>query len=94
MKINKRAEERPRTDSDSTGSNGDRDEPVRETKARIIMRTDGVHRVILNTPIFRGMQVGQSDGSEPTGKTMHLSGLEDGKPKAFQIKVCSPRVFV
>lgn len=58
-----------------------------ERKARLIMRTDGVHRVILNTPVFKDMNVGTHDGKEPTGKTMHLTGLEDGKPTGFQIKV-------
>lgn len=58
-----------------------------ERRARLIMRTDGVHRVILNTPIFKDMRIGQQDGSEPIGKTMHMTGLEDGKPRAFQIKV-------
>ncbi|KIX02337.1 uncharacterized protein Z518_08278 [Rhinocladiella mackenziei CBS 650.93] len=58
-----------------------------ERKARLIMRTDGVHRVVLNTPVFKDMNVGTHDGKEPTGKTMHLTGLEDGKPTGFQIKV-------
>lgn len=61
--------------------------PTIERKARLIMRTDGVHRVILNTPVFKDMNVGTHDGKEPTGKTMHLTGLEDGKPTGFQIKV-------
>jgi Ran-binding protein 3 len=63
------------------------DEPELECKARIIMRTDGVHRVVLNTPVFKDMNVGTPDGQEPSGKTMHLTGLEDGKPIGFQIKV-------
>jgi len=61
--------------------------PTIERKARLIMRTDGVHRVVLNTPVFKDMNVGSHDGKEPTGKTMHLTGLEDGRPTGFQIKV-------
>jgi hypothetical protein len=56
-------------------------------KARIIMRADGVHRVILNTPVFRGMTAGGRQSEEPVGKTMYLDGLEDGQPQLFQIKV-------
>jgi len=58
-----------------------------EQKARLVMRTDGVHKVILNTPVFKSMHIGDQDGEEPVGKTMHLTGLEDGKPRNFQIKV-------
>ena len=58
-----------------------------ERRARLLMRTDGVHRVVLNTPVFKDMKVGDADGNEPTGKTMLLTGLEDGKPALFQIKV-------
>lgn len=58
-----------------------------ETRARVIMRTDGVHRVILNTGVFKDMKVGTQDDEEPTGKTMFLGGLEEGKPRLFQIKV-------
>ncbi|EXJ80970.1 hypothetical protein A1O3_07258 [Capronia epimyces CBS 606.96] len=58
-----------------------------ERRARLIMRTDGVHRVVLNTPVFKDMTVGTHDGQEPSGKTMHLTGLEEGKPTFFQIKV-------
>lgn len=58
-----------------------------ERKARLIMRTDGVHRLVLNTPVFKDMNVGTHDGQEPTGRTMHLTGLEEGKPTGYQIKV-------
>lgn len=53
------------------------------------MRTDGVHRLVLNTPVFKDMNVGTHDGQEPSGKTMHLTGLEEGKPTGYQIKVCT-----
>ncbi|KAL2429947.1 hypothetical protein ABEF95_013403 [Exophiala dermatitidis] len=58
-----------------------------ERKARLIMRTDGVHKVVLNTPVFKDMKVGTGDGKEPSGKTMLIAGLDEGKPSLFQIKV-------
>jgi Ran-binding protein 3 len=58
-----------------------------ERRGRVLMRMDGVHRVILNTPVFKEMKVGTQDGGEPSGKTMYLSGLEEGKPKGFSIRV-------
>lgn len=65
-----------------------------EQKARLIMRTDGVHRVVLNTPVFKGMKFGTPDGGEPTGKTLNLTGVENGKPALFLLKVCIVFRFV
>lgn len=61
-----------------------------ERKARLLMRTDGVHRLVLNTPVFKDMNVGTHDGKEPSGRTMHLTGLEEGRPTGYQIKVRFP----
>ncbi|PGH16613.1 hypothetical protein AJ80_05115 [Polytolypa hystricis UAMH7299] len=47
--------------------------------ARFIMRADGVWRVILNSPIIKGMKAGDAKGEEPTGKQVHLAGIENGK---------------
>lgn len=59
---------------------------LKERKARLIMRTDGVHRLILNTPIVKGMKFGSADGKEPQGKTMIISGFDEGKPATFNVK--------
>ena len=58
-------------------------------KGRVLMRTDGVHRVILNSPVFKEMNVGTKEGEEPSGRTMMLTGMEDSKPRGFQIRVSS-----
>ncbi|KAA8650589.1 hypothetical protein EYZ11_010055 [Aspergillus tanneri] len=47
--------------------------------ARLIMRADGVLRVMLNTPIFKGMNVGDASGNEPKSKQIHLASLESGR---------------
>ncbi len=54
------------------------------------MRARGTHRLVLNTPVFKEMSVGTPDGKEPTGKTMHLTSLEDGKPTGYQMKASLP----
>jgi hypothetical protein len=64
-------------------------EETLDRKSRLIMRTDGVHRVVLNTPIFKGMKVGTPEGGEPTGKTLNVTGIEGGKPTLFALKVSS-----
>ncbi|PYI26393.1 hypothetical protein BP00DRAFT_419711 [Aspergillus indologenus CBS 114.80] len=47
--------------------------------ARMIMRADGVLRVMLNTPIFKGMTVGDAKGQAPKSKQIHLASLEEGR---------------
>ncbi|KAF9893874.1 hypothetical protein FE257_010044 [Aspergillus nanangensis] len=47
--------------------------------ARMIMRADGVLRVMLNTPFFKGMTVGDAAGNEPKSKQIHLASLENGR---------------
>ncbi|KAI1628221.1 hypothetical protein EDD37DRAFT_299518 [Exophiala viscosa] len=80
------SDEKPE-DEEDVESAGQADFTAVERKARLIMRTDGVHRLVLNTPVFKDMNVGTHDGKEPSGKTMHLTGLEEGKPTGYQIKV-------
>ncbi|KAK1148618.1 hypothetical protein N8T08_008503 [Aspergillus melleus] len=46
---------------------------------RLIMRADGVGRVMLNTPIFKGMTVGDAASNEPNSKHIHLASLESGR---------------
>ena len=58
-----------------------------EKKARFIMRTEGVHRVVLNTPVFKGMKVGSNEAKEPTGKMLNLSAVENGKFVPLLLKV-------
>ncbi|KAI1919659.1 hypothetical protein LOZ64_002166 [Ophidiomyces ophidiicola] len=57
--------------------------------ARMIMRSDGVLRVTLNCPIFKGMKVGDANGSEPKGKQIHLAGIENGKSIPFLLRTSS-----
>ncbi|KKK26484.1 hypothetical protein ARAM_000273 [Aspergillus rambellii] len=47
--------------------------------ARMIMRADGVLRVMLNTPLFKGMTVGDASGKEPKSKQITLASLENGR---------------
>ncbi|KLJ05393.1 hypothetical protein EMPG_11110 [Blastomyces silverae] len=51
--------------------------------ARVIMRADGVWRVILNIPIFKGMKAGDPSGAAPKGKQVHFAGFEEGKSVPF-----------
>ncbi|KAL2834418.1 hypothetical protein BDW59DRAFT_168677 [Aspergillus cavernicola] len=50
-----------------------------KTSGRMIMRADGVGRVMLNTPLFKGMKIGDATGKEPRSKQIHLASLENGR---------------
>jgi Ran-binding protein 3 len=56
-------------------------------KARLLMRTDGVLRVVLNVPVFKGMIVGDEKGNLPSGRMVTLTALEDGKAVPLLVKV-------
>ncbi|KAI9678298.1 MAG: hypothetical protein M1817_006243 [Caeruleum heppii] len=57
--------------------------------ARLIMRSEGVYRVILNAPIFKGMKVGDHEGKMPRDSKLKFTALEDGKPVIMQFAVSS-----
>ena len=52
------------------------------------MRAHQTYRVLLNAPVFKQMSVGDSRGSEPTGKSFAFAVIEEGKPVPHMVKVC------
>lgn len=60
----------------------------------MIMRADGVLRVMLNTPIFKGMTVGDATGKEPSTKQLHLASLEEGRSVPLLLRVSSSTVLL
>ncbi|KAF8541323.1 hypothetical protein BDD12DRAFT_520335 [Trichophaea hybrida] len=61
---------------------GDAKEAVKKS-ARLIMRTDGTFVVILNTPIYKDMKI----GDEPTTNVVNVLAQESGKLVNISIKV-------
>ena len=56
--------------------------------ARIVMRADGVLRVMLNSPVFKGMFVGDVDGKEPKNKQVNLVSVENnGRSVPYLLRV-------
>jgi Ran-binding protein 3 len=75
-------------DSNDAESSGTR-------KARFILRADGSHRVVLNTPFTKNMVFGgDASGERPTGSVLLFHGFLEGqdKPSMLQVKVCLMRV--
>lgn len=69
----------------------DHDEETHKRTARLIMRSEGVFRVILNAPVFKGMKVGNVEGKKPEGKAVWITVVENGKPVPLVLKVESLR---
>lgn len=65
---------------------GKKEQPKKIT-ARMIMRADGVLRVMLNSPIFKGMPVGDVSGAEPKGKQLNLASVEEGRTVPLLLRV-------
>lgn len=59
-----------------------------KVSARMIMRADGVLRVMLNSPIFKGMPVGDVTGEEPKTKQLNLASIENGTTTPLLLRVC------
>lgn len=70
------------------------DTPNLPKTGRFIMRAHQTYRVLLNTPVFKQMKIGDSKGNEPQGRSFSFAVIEDGKPTPFMIKVRPLRYFV
>merc|ERR1712150_312135 len=68
-----------------TSSQASRDVKRKVLSSRIVMRTLGSLRVILNTKVYHGMSV-----EKPNEKSIRLTGMEDGVAKGFLISA-SPK---
>ncbi|KAJ9669826.1 hypothetical protein H2201_000212 [Coniosporium apollinis] len=57
-------------------------------KARFVMRADGSHRVVLNTPVKKELKVGDFKGNKPTGQFVMFWGSHSGaKLELMQLKM-------
>lgn len=58
-------------------------------KARLVMRADGSHRLVLNTPVQKDIKFGAAGGGPPQGGLMLFMGAVDGRVELemLQLKV-------
>ena len=60
-------------------------------KARLVMRADGSHRLILNTPVKKEIKFGSVAGDAPQGGLVYFMGsVGDGGLQLLLLKVCRP----
>ncbi|QNP98907.1 YALIA101S05e11144g1_1 [Yarrowia lipolytica] len=67
-------------------------EDVTETcSGRIVMRTDAVHRVVLNMGLVKGLEVQAGMGASlSSDKVVRISTIEDNKPVQYALKTGNP----
>ena len=53
----------------------------------MIMRADGALRVMLNSPIFMGMNYGDAHNNAPSSKQILLASVEEGKTVPLLLRV-------
>ena len=66
------------------GEETDNDNPKAHTPPRFIMRTLATYKVILNAPIFKGINIGDK---EPTGKSITFLVMMEGRLVTHTIRV-------
>lgn len=79
----------PELESDSEEANQDaaaENEGERRTFARLLMRSEGVYRVVLNVPVFKTMQAGDHHGEVPSDRCIKFTALEEGRPTMMQLR--------
>ncbi|KAF7716642.1 Uncharacterized protein PECH_008210 [Penicillium ucsense] len=54
---------------------------------RMIMRADGALRVMLNSPVFKGMTCGDAKNQEPSSKQIFLASIEEGRTVPLLLRV-------
>ena len=64
-----------------------------QRKGRFIMRAHQTYRVLLNAPVFKGMQIGDGRGNLPTGKSFAFGVVEDGMLIPHMVKVSREFIY-
>lgn len=69
-------------------------QPKPKMQARLLMRSDGVYRVLLNVPIFETFKAGDKDGNVPSDRQVLFAALHDSTSMAMCLKVrCSLKLL-
>lgn len=63
------------------------DDESNKPKARFLMRADGSHRVVLNTPIKKEIKFGTPSGAPPTNGFMYFLGTFDGRDNLEMLQI-------
>lgn len=59
----------------------------------MIMRADGALRVMLNSPVFEGMNYGDAKNKAPTSKQIFLASTEEGRTVPLLLRVSCTTLY-
>jgi Ran-binding protein 3 len=59
-------------------------------KARLLMRANGSHRVVLNAPIMKEVKYGDANGKKPENGTVIFRGVDEGNMATMCLKMKAP----
>lgn len=57
-------------------------------KARLILRTDGIGKVVLNSPIQKNLLFGTPTGEQPSSGQIFFNGVWEGEMQSLTLRVC------
>ena len=76
------------SNSGSETDEGNEAEPASvKIQARLLMRSEGVYRVLLNAPVYREISVGDRNGDLPKDRLLLFPVVQDGKPINMALRV-------
>lgn len=59
----------------------DEESQILKKKARFVMRAEGSHKVILNSPVQKGSKCGEQTGERPKGQKFYFLGRPEGSER-------------
>jgi Ran-binding protein 3 len=80
----------PPEDETEDSETGDAEEKSKAKKARFVMRAEGSHRVVLNSPVQKGSKFGEETGGRPKDGKFYFLGRPEGSDRleTMILKVC------
>jgi Ran-binding protein 3 len=71
----------PPEDEPEDGEDAEAVKKPQKKKARFVMRAEGSHRVVLNSPVQKGSKFGEETGERPKGQKFYFLGQPEGSDR-------------
>jgi Ran-binding protein 3 len=85
----------PPEDETEGGGDENAESKLPTAKARFVMRAEGSHRVVLNSPVQKGSKFGEETGGRPKDGKFYFLGRPEGSDRleTMILKVCATLRF-
>jgi Ran-binding protein 3 len=71
----------PPEDESEDGKDTNAENKSQKKRARFVMRAEGSHRVVLNSPVQKGSKFGEETGERPKGQKFYFLGRPEGSDR-------------